>query len=778
MSRPAHEPILEQTTPRWVQRWLSLRYLAALVGLLVFTAALPLARQLTMDRQIDAMFDPDDPTLLAYQDMQSAFGGNAVVMMVYRDANLMTPEGLDRSDQLSVLVKAVPGVQDVLSPARISQMAGKLNPQGLFAALATDPHALLRQRDVIPREIAEIFAGYTHAADFQRAAVVALLEPDHSPATIDSLRDIGDGFFAAHQRVISDIAFVGEPVLIHDGFTLIERDGAKLATWTITLLSIVVLISMFDLRFVLLMAMVVHWSSTVTRALLVVLSIELSLVSTILRAIVTVIAVTAVLHLGVRFRTARQRGQDRRTATAHSLARLTIPIFWTCATDAAGFVALSWSRIVPVQQFGQMIAIAAGVVFVGLLLFAPVVMMLPSLAVGQRLVTRQQAISRRLRRGCERIAGRFVRSPRWTIVTLAVVTIITAGGIWRTETETSFLNNFRSTSPIVSAYTDVEQNLGGAGVWDVVVDAPREINETYLTLVRDLQRELRRIEVHGESLTKVLSIADLEAVAAKSRLLRIAPVRARLAAMRVALPAFSDALLTPVQRAEDVPAPRRLRIMLRSREQIGADQKMALIDAVRAVVKEHTGRPAWQEQIGSAASLARVTGYYVMMAELVRHLVQDQWRCFIASGVLVWCLLWLATRSLRLATAALFPNLLPALLVLAIVGMVGGKINMGAAMIAAVSIGLSIDGSVHLLTQYRELRRRSHSPSTSAIHAAGRMGVPVLLATVALIVGFSVLATSEFVPTSTFGILVAATMAAGTIVNLTLLPAFVAWIDR
>ena len=99
-------------------------------------------------------------------------------------------------------------------------------------------------------------------------------------------------------------------------------------------------------------------------------------------------------------------------------------------------------------------------------------------------------------------------------------------------------------------------------------------------------------------------------------------------------------------------------------------------------------------------------------------------------------------------------------------------------MIAAVSIGLSIDGSVHFLASYRIHRRRGHHARSSAVHAAGSIGVPVLLATVALVIGFSVLATSEFVPTATFGMLVAATMAAGTVVNLTLLPALVSWIDR
>ena len=103
---------------------------------------------------------------------------------------------------------------------------------------------------------------------------------------------------------------------------------------------------------------------------------------------------------------------------------------------------------------------------------------------------------------------------------------------------------------------------------------------------------------------------------------------------------------------------------------------------------------------------------------------------------------------------------------------------MGAAMIAAVSVGLSIDGSVHFLASYLRVRRRGHSATASARHAAGKIGVPIFLATLALMVGFGVLASSEFIPTATFGILVASTLALGTVVNLTLLPSLVALIDR
>ena len=626
---------------------------------------------------------------------------------------------------------------------------------------------MLDPNDVVATGFRDLFSQYTHLIDHDRAAVVAILEIDHGPETIVQIKQLANRLsrdFAPH---VSEVALVGEPVLVHDGFSLIEKDGVRLATLTVGLLSLVVLISLADLRLMLLLAVIVLWSLTITKACMVELGIGLSLVSNVLTAVVTVVAVTTVLHLGIRFRNALRRGWDRKRASQRTLTILLLPIMWTCATDAVGFAALSASRIVPVQQFGVMIAVAAMAVCVATLLFSPVVLMLPSLAWNH---SNNDAFKTWLRRRCLRAAHWFVEHRFQTIgVSLVVIAACTVG-TWQAETETSFLRNFRDHSPIASAYQQVESNFGGAGVWDVSLPAPDQIDAKYLDLVSRLEDDLKAINVSGHQLTKILSIADVDQVAAKAPLLSFAAPSFRLAGMRLKMPVFFDALLTKR------PQNRRLRIMLRSHEHLDADEKTELIRQVEETVSEHTQSPTWKAMCGDQP--AAVSGYYVIMARLVKHLASDQWRCFLWSGAFVWLILVIANRSLVLATAALVPNLLPIFLVLSLLSLLGDKINLGAAMIAAVSIGLSIDGSVHFLASYRRHRAAGHSKEMAAVVGAGRVGVPVVFATAALVIGFAILANSDFVPTSTFGLLAAVTMTTGTIINLTLLPAFVTGFDR
>ncbi len=734
---------------------------AALIGILAW----PLAQRLTLDRRLESMFRPDDPTLVDYRELKIAFGGNAVAMVVYHDPTAFTGDGLERNRILGETIKNIPGVQGILSPAIITRTIQTVRPpsvSALFGSASSEP-ALTNPDDAFAKKFDEIFAGYTHTANHQYASVVALLTPDHDPATIESLRRTVQSLIDSG----TEAALVGEPVLLHDGFTLIQRDGTRLAVWTIALLSIVLLASLRDVRFAVLSALTIFWTVLVTRAAVVLLSIQLSIVSSILTAIVTVIAVASVLHLGVRYRTARRRGLTNRAATFATLVSLSGPIFWTCATDAAGFAALLFSRIRPVQDFGVMIAIAATAVMLGIVLFSPAIMSIETQRSG--VSHSRSVLAHRTRRACMRLAMWFVGYRKAVGVTSIVLFGGLLFGVSKLETETSFLNNFRPESEIARAYDLVEREFGGAGVWDVILDAPETLSQADMDSVRELETKLKAIEIDGARLSKVLSIADVDAVLADLPLLSIASPDVRLAGMRLAMPVISDALLTPANSG----SARRLRIMLRSNEQLPAETKNQLIERVRDIVGRHV-----LATNPSGASTPRVTGYYVLIASWIRQLVDDQWRCLIASGILVWLLLVVAFRSLRLATAALLPNLLPVFFVLAVVGVLGDKINMGAAMIAAVSIGLSIDSSVHFLASYQKRRQRGHDATTSAVHATGAISLPVIAATLALVVGFSVLGTSEFVPTATFGVLIAATLSVGTVVNLTLLPAMVRLFDQ
>ena len=111
-------------------------------------------------------------------------------------------------------------------------------------------------------------------------------------------------------------------------------------------------------------------------------------------------------------------------------------------------------------------------------------------------------------------------------------------------------------------------------------------------------------------------------------------------------------------------------------------------------------------------------------------------------------------------------------------GWIGVPINMGAAMIAAVSMGLSIDSSTHYIMEFLSDRGRGMTVS-QALHAANQsVGRSMTLSTLALVAGFTALAASDFVPTIYFGALTALTMIGGLLGNLVVLPVLLMAVSR
>ena len=198
------------------------------------------------------------------------------------------------------------------------------------------------------------------------------------------------------------------------------------------------------------------------------------------------------------------------------------------------------------------------------------------------------------------------------------------------------------------------------------------------------------------------------------------------------------------------------------------------------------------ESTGDDRPAYLITGLFVLLSRIVDSLLADHVATTTVAVATIAGLLWLALRDVRLAAIGMIPNVLPIFVLLGGLGWLGIPINMGVAMIAAVSIGLSIDSSIHYLWAVQKAVKVPHIPLDPLVPSAGndyaisceqnavqvaqlRIGTALTYSSIALVVGFVSLTTSEFVPTVYFGGLVSAAMLGGLFGNVVLLPALLAW---
>jgi predicted RND superfamily exporter protein len=707
------------------------------------------SRHLQFDRSVENMFASDDPLLKPYRMQKRAFGANEIVLVAYVDQDLMTAAGMQRLEDLCGQLSALPGIDTVLSMGR--------GPLG----------ANIISKNPLARSLLKLYEGYTVGADRETTAVVCVLAPTRVSRgqTIDAIR-----------RILAAEApggvVVGVPVMVVDGFRYLERDGLLLGIVSVLLLIMVIVFCFRSLRWVLIPLAVTQWTLICTKAALVASQLPLTLVSSMLGANITIIGVATTVHIIVRYRELRDEGLAAEDALRRATTELAAPIFWACATDTIGFGSLLLSHVGPVHDFGLMMVIGSTLVIAGLLLLVP----------GLALAGRRRGDPRRawgehhLDASLRRISTSLALRPKAWAWGSALVCSVAALGYTRLEVETDFMSNFRSDSPLVHSYRFVESRLGGAGVWDCLVPITGPLNGEQMERLRHLEARLRdEVRVRdgqgrdAPGLTKVMSIVDALDAATLGRLkhvpiaaLRDRVIAAALSQVESDLPTMFRSLVAV---DPDQPDKRYVRVMLRSLERQPADQKRAVIEKVRAIARE--------EFPG-----ADVTGFFVLLTSLIDSTTRDQWLTFAASTGGIFLMMVVAFRSVPLALVALVPNALPIFVATGLWGWLGLKINMGAAMIAAVSMGLSVDSSVHYITVFLHRRKAGDDFRTALDAAHQTVGRAMVFSTLALVVGFSALCLSEFVPTIYFGALVGLTMLGGLAGNLVVLPLLLTLVNR
>ncbi len=748
-----------------VAAWLiAHRLLLAVVGVVLTAVSVERSRHLEFSRSIDAMFDRTDPALVPYRRMARAFGSNEVVLAAYDDPDLFTPSGIGRLRMLTERLAAVPGV------ASASSLSG--TPLGdRIIDLDNSPTA---------RKFVRLMEGYAVGADHRTAGIVCVLEPP--AAALKTARDQAVSRADTIDRLRGVMAecpsgmVAGEPVMLRDGFAMLQRDGNLLGTMSGLLAGAVLLFSFRSLRWLAVPLAVVLLALWSTRGVLQAVGLKLTMVSTMLSAMVTVVGIATVTHVIVEFRRQRGLGRQPPEALREAIALLFWPVLGAIATDVIGFGSLIASRVGPVHDFGIMTSIGSVMVLVATALAVPFLALTGRFDADPRMAWGEGTLGRWL----DGLVRGIVRHPLPILAVSLIAVGCAVAGMRRLQVETDFTRNFRATSPVVASYDMIESRLGGAGIWDVLVPAATPIDAATLAGLSRLEQRLRTEvtvpDAEGRpaaALTKVMSVADvLEAVSPVSlEQLESTKVGNWLVGravelLREQMPQMGRALIG----RDSADGSTWLRVTLRARERQPATAKRSIIEQVKGIVaEEYPG--------GDGHSAGEVTGFFVLLAQLVDRMLSDQWLTFALAAAGIFLLLAVGFRSPLLAAVALVPNTLPIFVVLGLLGWAGERINMGTAMIAAVSLGLSVDSSIHYIAAFRR-RLTDGGACAAALETAHQTaGRAMIFSTLALVVGFLALTTSGFVPTVSFGWLSCLTLVGGLVGNLVVLPVLLALLE-
>ncbi|HYH17092.1 MAG TPA: MMPL family transporter [Azospirillum sp.] len=165
------------------------------------------------------------------------------------------------------------------------------------------------------------------------------------------------------------------------------------------------------------------------------------------------------------------------------------------------------------------------------------------------------------------------------------------------------------------------------------------------------------------------------------------------------------------------------------------------------------------------------TGLSIVFA----HVSERSIRAMLAGNALALLMIGLtmtlAERSLRVGLIALLPNLIPAAMAFGLWGFTVGEVNLAISIVLAMTFGIVVDDTIHVVNHYRGARRRGAPPADAVRHAYREAALPICITSLALVAGFGVLACSGFSVNANMGLLSAATIVFALAADLLFLPA-------
>ena len=478
------------------------------------------------------------------------------------------------------------------------------------------------------------------------------------------------------------------------------------------------------------------------------LDIEINFLYAILPSLALILALVDSIVFFFHWQAANAEGGDPRKNLRDSILRIGPASAMTSITTALAFAALAYAQNPALQKLAGLGMLSVAMAFISF------ITVLPTLCL---LVVRFSGRAGRKRPSFAQFGGpigRWAGRAAMSRVMFAILIAVTLGVIhFQVGTNFQMERYFPPDATVVETEAELGNLFGGTVPLYAVVQVP-EGETFYGTESRARLAAAVAVfdEIVGEGNT--VSIADLWADVAPEEDIEligetIATADANLLQRLLAID--RDAMLVTVQ----LPS-------LMSSDDVGG---------LIAQLQEGLERAG----LGDAVVL---TGFPVLSAIEIPDLVEELRFGLLIAVMLAVIAIAIASRSLRLAAASLVPNLLPILVVEAVLWAMGLDHDLTSVVALTIAFGIGIDNAVHLINMYRINRGRFDEPEKALSEAVRTVG-PALMASTAII-GISYLATqtSEMPSIGLLGQLVIATLLAALIANLVFLPSFIALFDR
>ena len=593
---------------------------------------------------------------------------------------------------------------------------------------------------------------------------------------------------AERYRGEAKIFLGGASMVADDLITFIRSDLQVFGSAVLVFLMLTLWVIFRQLRWILLPLITCSFSVVTTSGFLGLFGWEVTVISSNFISIQLIITMAITIHLIVRYRELARLNpeMDQRQLILDSTIFMARPCTFAVLTTVVGFASLVLSGILPVMNFGWMMSAGIGVsLFLTFLIFPVLLMQMPKAMPNTSFESRF---------ALTKIFADLTERHGKSILFISVAALILSiAGAAKLNVENSFIDYFRESTEIYQGMKLIDQQLGGTTPLDLVVNLEQSEEEvqqanTEVKVEVELEDEdefdafeeefeesagkaqywfttekMERIEnIHDylnglEQTGKVLSLATMLKIG--KTLNSGEPLDDfMLALLYNELPErFRKIIMDPYVSVENNEA----RFYVRIRDSEPNLKRNELLKQIQHDLKDKLDIPEGKWQL---------TNLLVLYNNMLQSLFKSQILTLGVVIVLFLIMFIFLFRSIIIALIAIFPNVLSIGVVLGFMGWMGIPLDMMTITIAAISVGIAVDNTIHYIHRFRFEFAKDRNYLAAMHRSHESIGYAMYYTSITIIIGFSILVLSKFIPSIYFGLLTGLAMLIALVAALTLLP--------
>jgi predicted RND superfamily exporter protein len=729
------------------------------------------ATKLVFTSDFRAYFGPENPQLLAFEEMERTFSKqeNVYFYIHAKEGDLFTNQGLNLIEQLTEEGWKLPYSQRVISLQNYQHTDVKDDDLMIdylyYDALALSTDNLARIKEItfleptlLHRLISEDGASTGVSVRMvlpEGTSMITSKEAVHAArALADRIRpDFPDFKILVGGSLTSNVT-MGEAI---------KQDIENLLGLSYLVMIITMIILLRTFSGMLLTLTIITFSVISTMGLFGWLGFTMTPPTGFVPTAILTIAVADTIHILISYYYELNHGRSKLEAIQESLRINFSPVFITSITTIIGVLCLNTSDSPPYRDMGNMIA--AGVLFAWIysISFLPAMLALAPIPKGKTANNKPSIMLN--------FANLVIRFYKPLFLMMACLIVVVGSQLNRNSITERWHEFFDTSFEVRNTIEATNDTLGGLHTIFFVLDSQQENginNPEYLQQTDNFsQWLLTQDKVSSvDSITSIIKRLNKNLHANDEDWFKI-PENRELAAQYLLL--YELSLPLGLGLDDTINNSRST-----SRLTVSFDKADSIY-----ILELEKKSIAWLKENAPALHVNEGTGLDIVFANLTFRNIGSMMTGTSMALVLISFLLIFALRSLKIGLISLIPNIMPAILAYGIWGMINGQVDTAVSVVVCLSLGIVVDDTVHFLSKYLRARRERGLNTEEAIrYAFSTVGNALLVTSAVLIGGFMVMQFSHFHPSNNMGMLLAITILMALLVDFLFLPPLLMFLDK